>query len=227
MVDTTWAQLVTSNPDLIFKALGGGAAFVAPMSSSFPLSLTGTASAVLQELPAGYKCLGHLDKTGARFGRETTSSSVLSWGAKEPTRIDVTSDVHTTQVIAQETNLQTLALDLNADPEDLIPDATTGELVFNAPDAPSKIYNRLIIIARDVRSNGEVYFARGYPKAEVSARTGQQYQDSDDAPIQYDLTFTGFKDASAGTAVRYYFGGPGFKDLLGEMGFPEDSSSSV
>lgn len=219
MVDTTWAQLVTSNPDLIFKALGGGTAFVAPMTSTFPNALTASASAALQELPAGYKCLGHLDKTGARFGRETTASNVLSWGAREPTRIDITSDVHSCQVIAQETNLATLALDLNADPEDLVPNVITGELVFNAPDAPSKIYNRLLVVARDVRSNGDVYFARGYPKAEVSARTGQQFQDGDDAPIQYDLTFTGFKDPATGTAVRYFFGGAGFQDLAEEMGF--------
>lgn len=228
MVDTTWAALNARNSDLIFKALGGGAVFVAPTSVALPTGLTAGANAVLQTLPVGYKCIGWLDKTGARHGREITASNVNSWGAKQPTRIDITQDLLTTQVIAQETNIQTMALDLGCETTDLVPDETTGEIVFNQPETQDKVQMRMLVLARDVKNGDEAFFGRVYPLAEVTARTGQQWQDSDDAPIQYDLTFSAFYDSASETVCRHFWGGKAIKDRLAAMGFvlPESSSSS-
>jgi hypothetical protein len=226
MTTSTWADLVSRNSNLIFKALGGGAVFVAPIATALPTAITSGAGGTLQSLPVGFKCLGWLDKSGAKFGRDIAQSNVNSWGAKQPTRIDIVSDVNTIQCVAQETNLQTLSLDLGCNPGDLVPDGTSGELIFDQPETSPKVQNRVFVIARDVRTQGEVYFAKLFPQAEVTARAGQAWQDGDDAPIQYDLTFTAFLDDTANTTVRHFYGGPGWKALVEDMGFALESSSS-
>lgn len=222
MAGTTFDAMVAQNSDLIRKMLGGGAAFVAPMETTAVTALTAGAGAVLQTLPAGFTCLGLTDKSGVEYGREQNASNVNSWGKKQPSRIDIVSDIDSAKIICQETNINTLALDLGVRVEDLVANVTTGEVVLHKPSTAAKLFERLFIIGRDVVESGEIYFARQYRKAQVTVRAGQKWQDSDDAPVQYDLTFTAFEDDD-GESVDHFFAGPGWKALLEPMGFVIDS----
>lgn len=219
MAGTTWAALNVTDGDQILKAIQGGLVYIAPHSAAAIAAITSGAGGVIQALPVEYKPLGKLAKAGGEFGRDIAVSDVNSWGFKEPSRRDIKSDVDTLKVIAQQTNIHTLAADLGVAESALVLDGTSGELILDKPDAIPTIYYRMLIIARDVRSGGEVYLARHYPKAQITARDAQKWGDDGDDPIQYGLTFTALFDDDEETAVRYFYGGPGWQDMTDGMDF--------
>lgn len=221
MTATTWAALNARNSDLIFKALGGGFVCIAPIGSTLPTAITATGSAVIQTLPAGYTPLGWLQKaTGAEFGREVNTETVEGWGAREPVREDVISDVDTLKIVALETNNLTISLDLGCAIDALEADATTGEVSLGKPELPTKIYYRLLVAARDSKPGGEAYFVRSYARVEVVAREAQKWADNGD-PIQYGFTFKSFFDTTAGYSVKNFWGGPGWAALTTAMDIPD------
>ncbi len=63
-----------------------------------------------------------------------------------------------------------------------------------------------------------IYVAKLAPKANVTDTGDQKWSDGDD-PVGYDVTMTANYDDEAKTAMRFFFGGPGWKALLEEMGF--------
>jgi hypothetical protein len=220
MADTTWAALNVRNSDLIFKALGGGFVAIAPIGTTLPTAITATSGAVIQTLPAGYEPLGWLEKaTGAEFEREINTEDVESWGAREPTRTDIISDIDFLNIVAQETNIRTMSLDLGIALDALEADATTGEVVLAKPELPAKVYYRAVVFARDSKPGGDAYFARSYARVEVVERTAQKWADAGD-PIKYGLKFKSYFDTTAGYSVKNFWGGPGFKALLTAMDIP-------
>lgn len=204
--------------ELIRKALAGSV-FIAPMATALPAAMTGPAGD-LTELPAEWVDLGYLSKDdGASWSRATDLSEVTSWGALEPTRSDIRSDVTSLAVTAQETKKLTLELYENVDLAAVTPTTGSGEVAFSKATRPAPRFNRLFAICQDGEGADAVYIGKLAPRAQVT-EVGDQVWSDGDSPITYPLTFSAKVDADAGYAIRYFFGGPGWKAMLTDMGFP-------
>lgn len=194
--------------------------------SSPDIAVTTTTPGVgidLAELPSGYEDLGWTSPDGVTYGRTTEVSEVRSFGSVEPTRSDVTSDVITMQVVAQETKMLTLGLYTGADTSGLSAAAGTGEFSIEKPSIPGFRYYRVLAIFVDRDDEGrEIYMARYMPRARITEWAEQQYSDGDD-PVSYSMTFTGFEDSSVGYSHRWIFAGPGWQALLSSMSIEQDS----
>jgi hypothetical protein len=184
------------------------------------VSVTVKPLASLKTLPAGYTDLGWTTEAGAAFSRSISESTVTSWGSTSPTRTDVTADTTTMQVVAQETKLSTVALYTGVDPAGLVPvKATGGSIEIQKPLLPNPRYYRVLALAVDQSSNGEIYLARFLPNGKVTGFGNQAFANGADA-MGYDTTFTGYQDSVLGYTESWLYGGPGWDYLLSDMGFP-------
>ena len=206
---------------LIRKAKDGSV-FVGPIATTLLATLTTGAGAALTTLPVGMVDLGYTTTDGVTYGRTTDLSEIRSFGSVEPTRTDVTNDTITMNCSAQETKLETIGLYTGADYTTIEAAVTTGEVQVAKPDRPSFRYYRLLGLFVDDGDAGEIYFARYMPRARVTEIGEQQYNDGDEAII-YPLTFTGYKDSTAGYSHKWFWGGPGWLALLADMGIDQAS----
>lgn len=177
----------------------------------------------LTALPSGYEDLGYITTDGASFGRETSVSDVNSFGSVEPTRSDVTSDVITLQVTAQETRLSTIGLYTGADLSGTLAALATGEFQVAKPARPGFRYYRVLGLFVDPTDFGEIYLARFMPRARVTEFSEQAFTNNDEA-VGYGVTFTGYEDSSLGYSHKWIFGGAGWNYLLSSMGIPRASA---
>jgi hypothetical protein len=173
----------------------------------------------LSPLPTGMTDLGWTSTDGTTFARSTDISNVSSFGSVEPTRSDVTRDTITMAATAQETKLLSIGLYTGADATAIVPTAGTGEVKVLKPARPGFKYYRVLGLYVDDGDAGEIWMGRYLPRARVTEFGEQKFTDGDD-PISYPVTFTGYEDSVLGFSHCWYFGGPGWLDLLHEMGFP-------
>jgi hypothetical protein len=221
MTGTAFADLLDAKRQLIRKTLQGLVA-VAPVSSDAITGPTFADVAGLLELPAGYKQIGVVDDNGAQFSRAVSTAVVTSWGDVEPSREDVTSDVTTLQVVANETRAATLGLYTGADMSAVEADHTSGVVSIDKPAVPVLPQWRVLVIGSDTTDAGEIYMARHLLFTKITAYGNQQLNSSAAAASpSWDITFTAFKDPDAGTAERWLFGGPGWTPLLADMGITQ------
>lgn len=213
-----YSALRQKKTELIRKARDGSV-FIAPTSATAITSLTTGSSSDLTALPTGYTDLGWISSDGASYSRETEVSEVSSFGSVEPTRSDTTRDTITMSVTCQETKLETLALYTGASTTGITSAATTGEVQIAKPARPGFRHYRLLGLFVDDGDSGEIYIARFMPRARVTEIGEQAFTDGDD-PISYPVTFTGVEDSTLGYSHKWYFGGPGWKALLTQMGIP-------
>lgn len=215
---TTFDALQNKQIELIRKPLAG-AVMLAPITAALPAALTTGTTSDLATLPTGYKDLGLVTKAdGLSWSRAVDTAETTSWGFSDPTRRDITSDVTSLQLTAQETNIQTLGLYNNVDLSTITPDVTTGEVSFSQPLRSATRFYRLFAISIDGVGADAIYIGRLLPRALVSDRGDQAWTDADE--LAYQLTVTATPDTAAGYSVRHFFGGPGWKALLTKMGFP-------
>lgn len=212
----TFEELRDAKGSLIRKALGGFIV-VAPMSVEVPDKFIGADGALVDLKALGYKKLGWLTKgDGINFSRETEQQETESFGALEPTRIDFTKDVTSAAFRCQETNKSVLEMYYNLDLSDVVADKN-NEFSFENEAQPSTIYRRMIYIAKDGNGDDAKYIIKTMPKAIVSEVQEQSW--SSESELSYGLTVKATTDDELGFSVRHSFGGPGFEDLLGDMGF--------
>ena len=224
MAGVAYEALRNKKTELIRKALDGSV-FLASIDAVIPASLTDATDSKLVPLPATgspampWDDLGWLTSDGAAFSRDVSTSDVTSWGSDSPTRSDITADTSTLTVVCQETKLMTIGLSTGMDMSAITPAAGSGEVVLSKPSkAPSRSY-RVLSLAVDQGDGGEIYIGRLLPRAKVTGFAEQSFGGGDD-PITWGVTFTGEVDSDLGTSERWYFGGPGWKAILEDMGFP-------
>ena len=173
----------------------------------------------LKLLPKGMDDLGWLSTDGAAFSRDVSTSDVQSWGSVSPTRSDITSDISTMAVTAQETKLLTIGLATGADLAGMVPAAQTGEVSVAKPTRPASKSYRALSVAVDLGDAGEIYLARFFPRGKVTNYAEQNHGGGDD-PVSWGVTLTGEEDSELGYSERWLFGGPGWNAILADMGFP-------
>lgn len=215
-----FAGVAKRQGELIRKALAN---IIAVQNEDFELpldfALTETASSVLRDLTTeGWEQLGWCSKSdGVTFAKNTETSTVDSFGAIQPTRTDITSDVTTAQFTCQETNKKVLEMYYNVDLTAVEGDAVTSEVAFNESVEPQTTYRRMLFLSKDGYGAREIYIAKVLPRASVTAKTDQSH--SPENALGYGMTVTAEVDDEVGFAVRHIFGGPGWALLLTKMGF--------
>jgi hypothetical protein len=217
MPGVSYDDLQQRNAALIFKALQGSV-FVAPFGADAITSLTDT-DKFLKALPDDYEDVGWVSDDGAQFSRDVDTSDITGWGSVEPLRSDVTQDTTTLQMEMLETKKSTIGLYTGADMDAVVPDAVSGEVSIEKPARPGFRYYRLLAVAVDLTDDGEYYIARFLPRARVTDFDDQSMQSSDDSPLTWPVTMTGYEDPTLGYSERYLFGGAGFASRLAAMGF--------
>lgn len=217
MAGVSYDDLQQRNAALIFKALQGSV-FIAASTVAAITSLTDT-DKLLKELPAGYEDVGWTSDDGVQFSRDTDTSDITGWGSVEPLRSDVTQDTTTLQIECLETKKATIGLYTGADMTVVSPDATSGEVAIEKPARPGFSYYRVLAVAVDLTDDGEYYIARYLPRARVTGYDDQAMQSSDDTPLTWPVTITGYEDPVLGYSEKYFFAGPGWATKLAQMGF--------
>jgi len=229
MANTTYDALKNLQNQLIRKA-GGGSLFLADMTAevwpSEPFAYTAAvegppavpAKLELVEAPVGYEDFGYLTDDGMAHENEVSESNVTSFQSVTPTRSDVTSDVDSLTVTAQETKLLTIGLITGAQLSAGSRNSNTGTLSVAKPERPSARHYRGFALAVDGEGDDQFFIGRIYPKLKVTGKAAQSWAKGDD-PITWGVTFTAFYDSTAGYAVRYVFGGMGWRNALADMGF--------
>lgn len=221
-----YASLNNRKSQLIRKAKEGSVFAIERSTASVLESITSGSNSALTLPPELVKNdLGWLTEDGVAFSGDVTESAINSFGATEPTRREITADTTSIAVTAQETNIVTIGLYTGNDMEALKPDATTGELIVTKPPRPPLKHYRVLALSVDDYEGAELYIARYLPNSTL-ARNPEQSYTSGDTAMSWGLTFTSSLDAEAGYSERYFFGGPGWKALLKDMGFTLSQGSA-
>lgn len=222
MTSTPFATLKEAKNSLIRKTLDGIFAY-APMSAD-PLDETFADATGIAALPADWLQGGKCTDDGAQFARAVDVSTVTSWGDTAPSREDVKTDTTTLAVAMNETNAASLGLYIGT----TVPDAaaTTGVLMIDKPALPTLGSFRAAAIGLDRSPSGaEIYMVRFLPSAKITDYADQAWQSSSDDALTWGVTFTSFVDDDLGTAERWLFGGPGWLELLADMGITQASGA--
>lgn len=215
--NNNYDALNTAKGKLIRKALGG-IILAAPIESEVPEKLMADAEGNFVDLKSmGYNCIGWVSKgDGINFARETEQAEVESFGAQEPTRVDITKDVTSSTFKCQETNKQVMEMYYNLSLDGVTMDEN-GEFAFNNERNPSVIPRRMIYIAKDGNGDDAKYIAKIMPRAILSEAQEQAW--TPETELNYGLTMKATQDDDLGYSVRHVFAGPGFLKLKEDMGF--------
>lgn len=219
----TFDDLTEKKEQLVRKPLDGSC-FIAPTTADHidvATLFSATAGSVgqIQTLPTGYIDLGLLNPDGMSFARETSTSDIMAFGRQTPVRSDVTADTTTLSVTAIETSLATIGFGTGAT---LLAGSrgTNGAVQIKKPPRPSaKEYHVLgVAVDQNPETGREIYICRYLPRGKVTA-FGDQVFGGTDNPIAWNATITGQMDSEWGASESWLFGGPGWNDLLVDMGF--------
>lgn len=222
-----YIDIAERKAELIRKALQGSV-FIANASSEAitQANLFDTDTGDLQALPAGYTDLGILTDAGVKAARAVKQTDLMGWGFNAPVRSDVTADTTTVVLEPEETKLETLALYIGVDPEDLTPDPTNGTLGVLQPQVDVNRRYRCLVVAADESAAGEIVVARFLPAAGVTALNDQVLANAASA-ITWGVTLTGYVDTVIGTDVEWFFGGAGWLALVGDEDVPRTVTCST
>lgn len=203
----------------LIRKMTAASMFIGPITATLPTTLTTGVGSDLTALPTNYVDVGLVTKDdGYSLGRENEMSETTSHGFVDPTRRDILRVTNTMGFTAQETSKQNLEMYRNVDLSAVTPTASTGEVAFPEPLAPTTRYYRALLIGRDGIGTGAIYIAQCFARAMISEFGEQAWNDENE--LVYPFTLTATPDTTAGYSVKHFFGGPGWKSLLVDMGFP-------
>jgi hypothetical protein len=211
----SFAELQNHFDDLIRKGLEGSV-FAKRYAEADPEIAKLKDATGLLAIPPGYVDVGNLTKDqGVNWTRDIESSDTNSLGKSEPTRRDITSDVTGLQFTMQESKRVVFELydgiDLTAVKQD-----ANGNVSWDKADRPASIKYRMFALFKDGDGADAIYFAKWLPRAEVTDRGEQSW--NEDGEVQYPVTITAYNDKTVGTSMRTLWAGPATK--MTAMGFP-------
>lgn len=212
-------DLAVKKVQLIRKALDGSV-FRAPLSSPhIDETVLFETDGTLKVLPTGYKDLGLLNTDGVALSREINTSDISAFGRNTPQRSDVTTDTDTMAITAIETNLSTIELGTGSTLTAASRSSTTGALEIRKPPRPTTKQYHFLSLALDYNqeTGSEIYLGRYFPKGKISGYGDQAYGGED--AIGWNATVQAQDDTDWGGPSSWLFGGPGWIELLVDMGF--------
>jgi hypothetical protein len=202
------------NPALVRKALEV-LILMKPVADSDPEVETlwnGTGLVV----PSGYLPVGMITKDdGITFGRDQDTSETMAHGEAEPVRRDITSDTASLSFTMIESRRQAMEVYHGQDLSGITTDSS-GNFYFDKASRPQHRYYRVLAIAKDGDGLEASYWARWYPRAQVSENAEQAWTEGEE--VRYPATLSAYRDVEVGTSMRELWGGPGLDHAA--MGFP-------
>lgn len=210
----TFEELQQRSTDLIRKGLEGS--IFVKRAESGDDEITGLLGpSGLLALPTGYTDVGYTTKDqGATWTRDVETADVTSWGAAEPTRRDITSDVSGLQFTMQESKRATFELHEGVNLSGVEQDED-GNVSWDKPDRSPSVFYRVLVLAKDGDGADAIYFAKWLPKAQVTEMGEQMW--GEETEVQYPVTLSAFVDPEVGTSARTLWAGP--SAVLESMGF--------
>jgi len=211
----SFADLQKHFDDLIRKGLEGSVFAKRLTDADAEITKLKDATGLLA-LPPGYEDVGNLTKDqGVNWTRDIDSSDTTSLGKSEPTRRDIISDVTGLQFTMQESKKAVFELYDGIDLTGVTQDAN-GNVSWDKADRPAAIYYRMFALFKDGDGADAIYFAKWLPRAQVTDRGEQGWNENNE--VQYPVTLTAYVDRTAGTSMRTLWAGPAAK--MTAMGFP-------
>jgi hypothetical protein len=198
-----------------------GSVFRGPLSADhIDVATLFSADGSLKVLPTEYKDLGLLNDDGASIGREVNSTDITAFGRNTPVRSDIISDVDSFGITAIETKLETIEFGTGATLSAGSRSSTTGALEIRKPPRPTTKQYHFLVLAVDTNqeTGSEIYLGRYFPKGKITGY-GDQVLLGGDGAIGWNATVQAQMDSEWGASSSWLFGGPGWNELLVDMGF--------
>lgn len=186
------------------KALEGFA-FLAPMSADLPETII-AADGGLFEFPEEWWGAGIVGTDGYEFESDIDKEETEGWGYSDPVRTDINKVAKTVKFTAYETDKRqflefTLGMDLSA-----VTATAQGEVVFEEPDLPDSVEQRLIVVYRDGTLAKPYYRAKGFSRVKLGDLGSMQWgQEAISQEVTCDVQV-----GPEGFAVRQYIAGAAF-----------------
>lgn len=202
---------------LIRKMVSGGAILIAPLSAKPITSLTDTSGQL--KIQDGFAGMGRIARDGAPvFTPEDQEETTETWGEIEPSRRDVTLSTLNVEATLQDTRKETLMIAAKRSAEYMagIKAGTNGEFAIEDNSQPTTLFVQLLFVGIDGTGDDAFYFGRYLPRAIVKG--GAENWNPQNA-VTYPLTATATKDTKLGFSSKRFYGGPGAKSRLKDMGF--------
>ena len=202
---------------LIRKMVSGGAILIAPLSAAPITELTTTGG--LLKPQTGFTGMGRIARDGAPvFTPEDQEETTETWGELEPSRRDVTLSTLTVEATLQDTRKETLQLIAKQSAEYMnkLKANSNGEIAIEDNSQPTTMFVQLLFVGIDGTGEDAFYFGRYLPRAIIKG--GPENWNPQNA-VTYPLTATATKDTKLGFSSKRFYGGPGMKARLKDMGF--------
>lgn len=202
---------------LIRKMVSGGAILVAPLSAKPITALTDSTGKL--KMQDGFTGMGRIARDGAPvFTPEDQEETTETWGEIEPSRRDVTLSTLGVEATLQDTRKETLMIAARRSAEfmDGLKAGANGELAITDNSQPNTMFVQLLFVGIDGTGDDAFYFGRYLPRAIVKG--GAENWNPQNA-VTYPLTATATKDTKLGFSSKRFYGGPGAKARMKDMGF--------
>ena len=202
---------------LIRKMVSGGAILVAPLSAKPITALTDSKGEL--KLQTGFTGMGRIARDGAPvFTPEDQEETTETWGEIEPSRRDVTLSTLGVEATLQDTRKETLMIAARRTAEYMnqIKAGANGEIVIEDNSQPNTMFVQMLFVGIDGTGDDAFYFGRYLPRAIVK---GGAENWNPQSAVTYPLSVTATKDTKLGFSSKRFYGGPGAKKRLADMGF--------
>lgn len=202
---------------LIRKMVSGGAILVAPLTAKPIESLTDTNGQL--KMQTGFSGMGRIARDGAPvFTPEDQEETTETWGEIEPSRRDVTLSTLGVEATLQDTRKETLMLAARRSYEYMskVKASANGEFAIEDNSQPTTLFVQLLFVGIDGTGDDAFYFGRYLPRAIIK---GGAENWNPQSAVTYPLTATATKDTKLGFSSKRFYGGPGAKKRLADMGF--------
>lgn len=209
----TFRDIKKKQDDLVLAATDL-AAIVVPYGKTKDWNVVDGSTGNLIAPPSGSLSLGELQKSaGAELSPDMSTESIMGYGSRAARRVFVTEEGMTVNLTVQEVTKAALQMFHSIDDEDIMAGKAVTRMTKRASSS-IKHYG-LVLIAKDLAKNGEVFPYWVFPKVAITNKGSQSLSDS--AEMAMPLTFTIFEDD--GVQYELGFGGPGWPELAKQAGF--------
>lgn len=216
----SFLSLADFKSQLIRKPLQG-IVLVAPYSATALVDIATGTGGVLDSagIATAHKTLGKITSDGVTFANSVNKQTTRGYGDAYPVRTDVES---------QDVSLAWSCLESRKDVFEQfygvaqagVTLKTTKTLTFDAPPLPVIKDVRVLALFKDNNQDGtgEIYLGLYLTRSNIGPNGDQVYSFTD-ACLPYAMQATALMDDVAGTAVRYFWSGPGFVSAGTAMGY--------
>lgn len=224
MAPTTLLELKGKNDALVMNARDWAvlAHVWEPGCPYMPANLT-DASGVLQDLPAGWKQIGEIQKAaGVNITPDTQTTPIEGYGSSNPRRTLVTSETFAIDFLAQEWRKQNLSMWHNTDLSSV--NATPGQGFKARKTSQLGLqYYSILLLGLDGTPGSEIYIWFEFGKTAVTQRQAMSGQQN--AELGMPLTLNVFEDSEWGALYDFGVAGSGFDDIAVDAGFLSAATS--